>query len=115
MFIINQNVLTSLPLPTHSSLITSSLREIYLLKEILLAEQLTVAGEALVIQLSVALTALQALCMPGPLQHLQYETIQDEFVAAAALGYCSCKCIQDTLRTLIHANNIPDFIISSFY
>lgn len=45
-------------------------REIYLLEEVLLTEELSVPGKALVIQLRMTLAALQALGVPGPLQHL---------------------------------------------
>lgn len=68
----------------------TAVREIYLLEEVLLAEQLPVPGEALIVQLGVALAALQALRMPSPLQHLQYKAIQDQLVAAATLRYRCC-------------------------
>lgn len=45
-------------------------REIYLLEEVLLTEELPVPGKALVVQLRMTLAALQALGVPGPLQHL---------------------------------------------
>lgn len=66
---------------------TGGVREIYLLEEVLLTEELPVPGKALVVQLRMTLAALQALGMPGPLQHLQYKAIQDQFVAATTLRY----------------------------
>lgn len=72
------------------TIIVPSTLLLHSLEKVLLAEQLTIPGEALVVQLGMALAALQTLGVPRALQHLQYEPVQDQLVAAAALRYRRC-------------------------
>lgn len=115
MFIINQNVFL------HYSLLRSTssfigrqvtLHEIYLLEEVLFAEQLAIAGKAFVIQLGMAFATLQALGVPSPLQHLQYETVQDELMTASALRYCGCNKTTNPFQ--LTGNNSKHFTLFHF-
>lgn len=65
----------------------------YLLEEIVLAEQLTVAGETLFVQLHPTLAALETFGVPRPVGHLEDEPVQDELVTAATFGNGGCKKI----------------------
>lgn len=58
----------------------------YLLKKVLLAKDHPVACETLVGELAAAVRALEAPRVPRAFQHLEDEPVQDELVAATALG-----------------------------
>lgn len=59
-----------------------------------------------------AFATLQALRVPSPLQHLQYETVQDELMTASALRYCGCNKTTNPLQ--LTGNNSKYFTFFHF-
>lgn len=75
--------------------------EIYLLEEVVLAEQLTISSETLIVELSMTFTTLQAFCMPRSLQDFEDESVQDEFVTSTTFGYGCWKKVERKLQYVI--------------
>ena len=78
----------------------------YSLEKVLFAENLAVASETLVAELSTTLTALEALGMPRAVQHLEDEAVQDELLATPALGDTSYNIRIRILSDQIHLSMI---------
>lgn len=63
----------------------------YSLEEVILAEDLSVPGEALVRQLALAVDALEALPVPRALKDFQDEPVQDGLFTTSTLWNGCCK------------------------
>lgn len=70
----------------------------YSLEEVIPTEELPIPGETLFGEVASAFAALDALCVPGPVQHVEQEPVQDGPVAA---------------RTLHHLHGAGPFVDSS--
>jgi hypothetical protein len=63
----------------------------YSLEEIVLAEDLAVSGETFVTELPATFAAFKALRVPRPVQHLQDETVQNQFLTTSTFWDAGCN------------------------